>query len=234
MARRAAVPAAAPARRHLAPHLRRNQAALHKAQALPALAAPQPRRNQRPNRCLPVSSPPPAQCATTAGASGRANARSRFTAASGGAVASRSSASMPWATLAAGALLLSGRHQPVYQLGSADVNPMELGRLVPLLEDEARRRANGANGVPPRWIEPSRKLRLLTAAEAETRRKQFQRKVQRAQTKKSIPSATLTTRDPSATRPVQRPGPRAEKTGRPASQAPTLATSTQPRLQPPK
>ena len=85
------------------------------------------------------------------------------------------------ATLAAGALLLNGRHKPVYQLGSADVNPMELGRLVPLLEDEARRRAGGTNGAPPRWIEPSRRLRLLTAAAAEARRKQFQRKVQRAQ-----------------------------------------------------
>jgi hypothetical protein len=58
---------------------------------------------------------------------------------------------------------------------------MELGRLVPLLEDEARRRTDGTNGVPPRWIEPSRRLRLLTATQAESRRKQFQRKVQRAQ-----------------------------------------------------
>jgi long-chain acyl-CoA synthetase len=85
------------------------------------------------------------------------------------------------ATLAAGVLLLNGAHQPVYQLGSADVNPMELGRLVPLLEDEARRRTDGTNGVPPRWIEPSRRLRLLTATQAESGRKQFQRKVQRAQ-----------------------------------------------------
>lgn len=81
------------------------------------------------------------------------------------------------ATLAAGALLLNGRHQPVYQLGSADVNPIELGRLVSLLEDEARRRSGAANGLPPRWIEPSRRLRLLSATAAKQRRNDLQRRI---------------------------------------------------------
>ena len=42
------------------------------------------------------------------------------------------------ATLAAGALLLNGEHEPVYQLATADENPLWLGGLVELLVDAVR------------------------------------------------------------------------------------------------
>lgn len=49
------------------------------------------------------------------------------------------------AILVVTALLLDGRQSPVYQLGSADVNPLELGPLVKLLhaESQSRSRQNG-------------------------------------------------------------------------------------------
>ncbi|MGH9326182.1 MAG: SDR family oxidoreductase [Terriglobia bacterium] len=45
--------------------------------------------------------------------------------------------------LAVAALLLEGRHKKVYQLASADVNPLEVGEVVTLLDAEARRRKDG-------------------------------------------------------------------------------------------
>src|SRR5579863_176677 len=84
------------------------------------------------------------------------------------------------AILVAGALLLDGRHEAVYQLGTADVNPLLLGPLVTLLDAEARRRRNGTsreaghgNGteLPPlvgRWLgaAPGRPVRFVSAKDA--------------------------------------------------------------------
>ena len=85
------------------------------------------------------------------------------------------------ATLMVCALLLEGRAARVYQLGSADVNPFELGPLVHLLTREARR-FNERNGTSaPFWVEPSPKLRILTADEARIRRARLQRRIERAQ-----------------------------------------------------
>lgn len=42
--------------------------------------------------------------------------------------------------------LLSGEHEPVYQLGSADVNPVTLGAIVGWLDEAARSRKNGRHG----------------------------------------------------------------------------------------
>jgi long-chain acyl-CoA synthetase len=50
------------------------------------------------------------------------------------------------AVLTVAALLLEGHHTAVYQLGSADVNPLELHSVVTLLDQEARKRARNGTG----------------------------------------------------------------------------------------
>jgi long-chain acyl-CoA synthetase len=100
------------------------------------------------------------------------------------------------AILVVTALLLDGRHEPVYQLASADVNPVDLESVVRLLHDEFRRRGSngvqrngsqsiatsilerlvGANSVSPRG-----RLRFLTGGQARTRRVRLQERVGRAQ-----------------------------------------------------
>lgn len=81
------------------------------------------------------------------------------------------------------ALLLDGRAARVYQLGSADVNPFELEPLVRLLDAESRRtgrkKQNGTRALS--LVDPSRKLRILTAEKALLRRARLQRRVERAQ-----------------------------------------------------
>jgi long-chain acyl-CoA synthetase len=64
------------------------------------------------------------------------------------------------ATLVVTALLLEGRHEPVYQLGTADVNPLPLGPLVNLLAGEAR---------------------FVSSEEAKARREQLQKRLGQAQ-----------------------------------------------------
>ncbi len=93
------------------------------------------------------------------------------------------------ATLAVAALLL-GREsatsadtvptQPVYQLATADQNPLELEELVTLLDEEAGRQ--GANGGtrPPVWLDPLRRLRFLSASEIRGRRQKLQRRLETA------------------------------------------------------
>lgn len=93
------------------------------------------------------------------------------------------------AILVVGALLMDGHHRLVYHLATADVNPLELGPLVKLLDAEARRRslANGArhpglalldlligapSGGPVRFVSPER---------WRTRRRRLQKRVERAQ-----------------------------------------------------
>jgi long-chain acyl-CoA synthetase len=87
------------------------------------------------------------------------------------------------AILVVGALLVEGRAARVYQLGTADVHPFELGPLVRLLDRESRRigktRQNG--GAMLSLIDPSRRLRLLTAEEARRRRARLQKRIERLQ-----------------------------------------------------
>jgi long-chain acyl-CoA synthetase len=87
------------------------------------------------------------------------------------------------AILLASALLLDGRASRVYQLGSADSNPFDLGPLVRLLVAESRRaRSRNRNGMRvPFFVDPSRRLRILTAEEARARRVRLQQRIERAQ-----------------------------------------------------
>jgi long-chain acyl-CoA synthetase len=98
------------------------------------------------------------------------------------------------AILVAGALLLHGQHQPVYQLASADVNPIRLEPLVRLLHEEARRLdANSVNhkGRSSRPTPVVQRLvsggplpggpRFLSAAEARSRRSRQEQRLDRMQ-----------------------------------------------------
>ena len=72
------------------------------------------------------------------------------------------------AILAVGALLLEGNHQPVYQLGTADVNPLWMGPLVKLLDRESHRQRK-----------PRGRVRFLTPEEARARRIGLQNRIAR-------------------------------------------------------
>ncbi len=93
------------------------------------------------------------------------------------------------AILVVTALLLDGRHQPVYQLGTADVNPFPLEPLVRLLDSECRRRGpvNGdrsvARGLLERFVGARRAApaELVSAEEARARRVLLQRRINRAE-----------------------------------------------------
>lgn len=100
------------------------------------------------------------------------------------------------AILVVAALLLEGRHDSVYQLGSADVNPIDLEAVVRLLHEESRRRrANGSarNGrqkaatvlverlVGAGGSGTRGRLRFLTAEAARARRTRLQERIGRAQ-----------------------------------------------------
>lgn len=87
------------------------------------------------------------------------------------------------ASLVAGALLLDGRAARVYQLGTADVNPIELGPIVRLLARQSRRaRRRHSNGRPRlAWVDPSRRVRIVSAEQARARREQLCRRIARAQ-----------------------------------------------------
>jgi long-chain acyl-CoA synthetase len=95
------------------------------------------------------------------------------------------------AILVAGALLLHGQHRPIYQLASADVNPIHLEPLVRLLHDEARRLNANGGGLSAR---PGRPIvqrlaarrrpggpRFVSAAEARASRARQERHVERMQ-----------------------------------------------------
>jgi long-chain acyl-CoA synthetase len=87
------------------------------------------------------------------------------------------------AILTVGALLLDGSAARVYQLGTADVNPFELGPLVKLIDSEARRvtkkSRNGSRRIP--FVDSSRRLRFLTAEQARERRGRLQKRIDKAQ-----------------------------------------------------
>jgi long-chain acyl-CoA synthetase len=93
------------------------------------------------------------------------------------------------AILVVTALLLDGRHRPVYQLATADVNPFPLEALVKLLDSESRRRArtNGNHGVGRTLLERfvgarrDAPVELVSAEEARSRRALLQRRIDRAE-----------------------------------------------------
>ncbi|MBH00276.1 MAG: hypothetical protein CMN58_08060 [Solibacterales bacterium] len=82
------------------------------------------------------------------------------------------------ATLVAGALLLNGEHESVYQLATADINPLWLGELVELLVDEAEHLTKNG-GSAARWLDPLPRLRFLDKEQAHFRKRQFERKLRR-------------------------------------------------------
>lgn len=87
------------------------------------------------------------------------------------------------AILAVGALLLDGRADSVYQLGTADVNPIKLGPLVNLLREEARKRA-GRNGTGRLsiGIAASRgRAKFISIEHARARRQKLEKRIRRAQ-----------------------------------------------------
>jgi len=87
------------------------------------------------------------------------------------------------AVLVVGALLLGGVQKPVYQLGSADTNPISLGRLVHLLDEAAQRMGRqGRNGIPGRaLIDPPRAARVVSLEEARASRMRLEGRINRAQ-----------------------------------------------------
>lgn len=93
------------------------------------------------------------------------------------------------AILVIGALLLHGRHEPVYQLASADVNPIRLERLARLLRAEARKLGRNGEARARRPLiqrlvsrgSRGRRLRFLSAAEAHTRHARLERRIARMQ-----------------------------------------------------
>jgi long-chain acyl-CoA synthetase len=93
------------------------------------------------------------------------------------------------AILVAGALLLHGQQQPVYQLASAEVNPIHLEQLARLLRAEARKLTrNGGKSQKAPFIHrlvsagPRRaRLRFLSAAEARAQRERQKKRIARLQ-----------------------------------------------------
>lgn len=87
------------------------------------------------------------------------------------------------AILTVGALLLDGRADNVYQLGTADVNPVKLGPLVSLLRQEARKRSgrNGKANLPLRIAASLGRARFISIEQARARRQRTQKRIQRAQ-----------------------------------------------------
>ena len=99
------------------------------------------------------------------------------------------------AILVTGALLLHGEHHPVYQLASADVNPIHLEPLVRLLHAETRRLVGRADFAPEagrrrkrplvqRWAAAGAhrgQVRFLTESQARAQRARQQRRIERLQ-----------------------------------------------------
>jgi long-chain acyl-CoA synthetase len=92
------------------------------------------------------------------------------------------------AILVVSALLLHGEHRPVYQLGTADVNPILLERLVTLLDAESRRRRrqNGHRGAGQAFVGrfvgaklpwARKPVQFVSAEEARTRRRRLQKRI---------------------------------------------------------
>ncbi len=86
-------------------------------------------------------------------------------------------------------LLLRGLHEPVYQLGSADTNPITLGSVVALLHKEAKKRARRNGRTGPAGILLNRltarrgrsRMRFLSAEQVEERQRKFQQTIARTE-----------------------------------------------------
>jgi long-chain acyl-CoA synthetase len=97
------------------------------------------------------------------------------------------------------ALHLAGKSERVYQLGSADVNPVYLESIVRLLVHESRKvrknKRDGARGPSLVYrlvgAGPGGRLRFLSVEEARVRRIRLQDKIERAQSFMSSLSRTL-------------------------------------------
>ena len=91
------------------------------------------------------------------------------------------------AMLAVGALLLHDRHRPVYQLASADVNPIHLEPLVKLLQAEARKLGSKNPQQPPlvqRLVSGSQRrgrVRFLSVSQARSQRLRREQRIERLQ-----------------------------------------------------
>lgn len=93
------------------------------------------------------------------------------------------------AILVVSALVLDGRHEAVYQLGTADVNPIELEPLVILLsaESRGRRRKNGSRNARLAFVERfvgarhGVPVQFVSAEEARARRMRLQKRISRAE-----------------------------------------------------
>ncbi len=87
------------------------------------------------------------------------------------------------ALLVVAATVLCGRHERVYQLGTADVHPIRLGPLVHLLVRESQRRNRGNGGVSRmfRWWVGAGPARIVTASEMRRRRERFERRLRKIQ-----------------------------------------------------
>ncbi len=86
------------------------------------------------------------------------------------------------ALLVVSALLLEGRHQPVYQLGTADVNPVSMGALVKLLDAASRTRLqNNGQGWKKSPLSRRGKIRFLSAEDARARRQRQRTRIKRVQ-----------------------------------------------------
>ena len=83
------------------------------------------------------------------------------------------------AILVTGALLLNGKHRQIYQLATADTNPLGLGWLVELLDDEARRAMKNGGQRSPWWLDPFGRVRFHSEEGARRRRSKLQRRVDR-------------------------------------------------------
>jgi long-chain acyl-CoA synthetase len=91
------------------------------------------------------------------------------------------------AILTISALLLQKRHAQVYQLGSADVNPVTLGSIVTLLDGEARKRRNGVEAwsrALTDWLAGMRRgsrVRFVSSEEAQNRRLKLRKQIARTE-----------------------------------------------------
>ena len=90
------------------------------------------------------------------------------------------------AILITGALLLHGEQRQVCQLATADTNPLGLGWLVELLDDEARRASKNGRRGSPWWLDPVGRLRFHSQESARQRRAKLQRRVDRAEAAAAI------------------------------------------------
>ncbi len=98
------------------------------------------------------------------------------------------------AILVVTALLIEGRHERVYQLGSADENPIYLDSLVRLLARESRRRnRNGRRPAALALLDPPGGVRFLSADKARARRLRLQKRIRRAESFLSGVKRTLET-----------------------------------------